>query len=276
MSINFRRAAACALAAAGLSVVFCMAVDAAPNNLPSIAINFGSDEPVVTPAGPGSPVNGAAGVLNTVRWNNLTGADSTAPVVLSADVNGTLTPTAATVIWSSPNTWASTGRGEENNTAPAGNNRNLMTGYIDTLGIGAEGASVTIANLPNLASQGLPFFDVYVYIQGGANDRGGTYTIGGSTKEHTVLAPFTGSFIEDTVDPGTTPMSNYLVFRGLTGSGFTLTATPTLPPTGTQRAPVAAIEIVASPVPEPATIALLATSALVVSAGMYVRRRRSQ
>jgi hypothetical protein len=272
MSINFRRAAVRLLAAAGLSVIFCSVANAAPA-APSIAINFASDEPVLTPPGVGSPIStaGPAGVLNTVRWNNLTGADSTAPITLNADVAGTLTPTAATVIWSSPNTWASTGRGEENNTAPAGNNKSLMTGYIDTLGVGEEGTSITVANLPPV--QGFPFFDVYVYIQGGANNRGGTYTIGGVTKEHTVLGPFTGAFVEDTIDPGTTPDSNYIVFRGLGGTGFTLTSTPTLG--SPARAPITAIEIVASPVPEPGTIALLGTGA-VLAVGMYLRRRRVQ
>ena len=273
MSINVRRAAARVLAAAGLSVIFCSLADAAPT-APSIAINFASDEPVLTPPGVGSPItaSGAAGVLNTVTWNNLTGADSTAPVTLNADVAGTLTPTAATVTWSSPNTWASTGRGEENNTAPAGNNKSLMTGYIDTLGVGAEGTSITVANLPPV--QGFPFFDVYVYMQGGANNRGGTYTIGGITKEHTGLGPFTGTFVEDTIDPGTTANSNYLVFRGLSGTGFTLTSTPTLG--NPARAPINAIEIVASPVPEPATVALLGTGAILVTAGVCLRRRRVQ
>jgi hypothetical protein len=267
MSINFRRAAVRALAAAGLSFVMGSVVYAAPA-APSIAINFGSDEPVLTPVGPGSPVSGPAGVLNTVTWNNLTTADGTANN-LTADVAGASTPTAASVTWSSPNTWASTGRGEENNTASAGSNRNLMTGYLDTLGVGAEGITISVSNLP--AVPGFPFFDVYVYTQGGANNRGGTYTIGGTTHEHSVLGAFTGSFVEDTLDPGTTAGSNYLVFRGLSGTGFTLTSTPTL---GTPaRAPINAIEIVASPIPEPGTVALLSIGTLIVAAGVALRRR---
>ena len=270
MSINFRRAAVRVLAAAGLAFTLGSVAYAAPG-APSIAINFGSDEPVLTPAGPGSPVTGAAGVLNTVRWNNLTTADGT-QANLTADVGGVVNATAASVTWSSPNTWASTGRGEENNTAPAGNNRNLMTGYLDTLGLGAEGITVTVANLPPVA--GFPFFDVYVYTQGGANNRGGTYTIGGITKEHTVLGPFTGAFVEDTLDPGTTTGSNYLVFRGLSGTGFTLTATPTLG--NPARAPINGIEIVASAIPEPGTIALLGIGTVIVAAGVAVRRRRRE
>jgi hypothetical protein len=267
MSINFRRAAVRALAAAGLTFAFSSVIYAAPA-APSIAINFGADEPVVTPPGPGSPVSGAAGVLNTVTWNNVTTADGTRNN-LNADVAGASTPTAASVTWSSNNTWASTGRGEENNTAPAGNNRNLMTGYLDTLGVGQEGISIAVSNLPPVA--GFPFFDVYVYTQGGANNRGGTYTIGSTTLEHTGLGPFTGAFIQDTIDPGTTPDSNYIVFRGLSGTGFTLTSTPTIG--NPARAPINAIEIVASPIPEPGTIALVGMGAVIVSAGLALRRR---
>jgi hypothetical protein len=186
-------------------------------------------------------------------------------------VAGAANATAASVTWSSNNTWASTGRGEENNTAPAGANRNLMTGYLDTLGVGQEGISITVANLPPVA--GFPFFDVYVYMQGGANNRGGTYTIGGTTLEHTGLGPFTGSFVQDTLDPGTTPNSNYIVFRGLSGTGFTLTSTPTLG--NPARAPINGIEIVATAIPEPGTVALVGMGALVVSAGVALRRRRT-
>jgi hypothetical protein len=265
MSVNFRRATVRTLVAAGLSFVLSSVSFAAPA-APSIAINFGADQPAA-----GSPVNGAAGVLNTVVWNNLSGATGTNSA-LNADVGGVLNATAASVNWTSPNTWASTGAGEENNTAPAGNNRNLMTGYIDTQGVGQAGISLTVANLPPVP--GFPFFDVYVYMQGGANNRGGTYTIGGTTMEHSVLGPFTGTFVQDTLDPGTTADSNYLVFRGLSGTGFTLTATPTIG--SPARAPINGIEIVGSPVPEPATLALFGASMAIVSAGVYLRRRRSE
>ncbi len=51
MSINFRRAALTVLTAAGLSVAYSTTVDAAPS-LPSIAIKFASEQPVVTQAAP--------------------------------------------------------------------------------------------------------------------------------------------------------------------------------------------------------------------------------
>ncbi len=266
MSINFRRAAVRVLTAAGLSFALSTVVYAAPG-APSIAVNFGANQPAA-----GSSVTGPAGVLDTVTWNNASGTSGTA-TNLNADVAGASTPTAASVQWNSNGTWASTGLGEENNTAPAGPDRNLMTGYLDTGTVGETGVTINVANLPPVA--GLPFFDVYVYIQGGANNRGGTYTIGGTTLEHTGLGPFTGPFIEDTFDPGTTAGSNYLVFRGLSGTGFTLTSTPTIV-SGVARAPINGIEIVASAIPEPGTVALLGIGAVIVSAGVALRRRRTE
>ena len=102
------------------------------------------------------------------------------------------------------------------------------------------------------------------------NGRGGTYTIGGTTLEHTVTAAFSGSFLQDTLDPGTTANSNYLVFRGFSGPAFTLTAVPTIG--APARAPINAIEIVA--VPEPVDVALLGLRTILVSAGVALRRRR--
>jgi hypothetical protein len=239
------------------------AVQAAPGT-PSIGINFASDEP----AGAGSAVTGAAGVLNTVIWNNLTTANGTQNN-LNADNLGVSTPTAASVTWSSPNTWSSRGRGEENNTAPAGNSNNLMTGYLDTGSQGGQGVSIALTGLPIVS----PTYDVYVYIQGGVNGRGGNYAVAGQTKEHTVTGPFTGTFVEDTIDPGSTAGSNYLVFHGLTGTSFTLTSDATVAASGTdltQRAGINAIEIVAV-VPEPGALAFVGLGA----GALLARRRRA-
>ncbi len=274
MSINFRRAALTVLTAAGLNVAYSTTVDAAPS-LPSIAIKFASEQSDGAGGDGNSQVNAAAGVLGTVRWNNLTGPNSAAPAALTADVplQPLPVPTLATVSWTSNGTWSSTGAGEENNTAPVGDNRDLMAGYLDTGGLGETPVSITFAGLPDLSADGFPFYDVYVYIKGGVNGRGGSYTIGGTTLNHVGDAAFDGTFIEDTLEPGTTAGSNYLVFRGLSGTGFTLN---TLPLIGTPaRAPVSGIEIVASRVPEPSTLALFGLSVITVGGIAWRRRRES-
>ncbi|GEM_PF-1305068 len=134
----------------------------------SIGINFASDEP----AGNGSAVDGEAGVVGTSVWNNLEGG-SGASDFLIADVDGSAGLTGVKVSWSSPNTWSSQGRGEENNSAPEGNDRNLMTGYIDTNS--NDPNQVIVTGLPSDID-----YDVVVYMKGGVVGRGGDYTVKGS------------------------------------------------------------------------------------------------
>lgn len=202
-----------------------LALLASPAFGDSLAINFGADEP----NGAGSAVDGLAGAFGTTVWNNTTLADGTASNLL-ADDGGVSLATAASVTWSSTNTWSSTGRGEENNTAPAGNDRNLMTGYLDTLDVGQEGVSITVSGIDSV-----PFIeDVYnvaVYMKGGVVGRGGDYTIGNQTLQHFDSGPFTGTYV-----PG--EQGDYIVFRNVTGNSFTLTSAAVV-----TRAPVNAIEI---------------------------------
>jgi len=259
--LSLPKRARCALAlstAAAGALLVSIPAQAVPGGA-SIAIKFGSDR-AGRPGDADGAVNGAAGLLNTVIWNNTTGANSAAAFPLNADVNGASTASGASVSWTSAGTWASTGLGEENNTG-TGESGDLMSGYLDTGDVGQQGVSINVTNLPPV-----PSFDVYVYVQGGVNGRGGTYTIAGTTKEHTVNAAFTGPFLEDTIDPGSTAGSNYLVFHGLTGTGFTLTSTPTIG--APARAGVNGIEIVQTP--EPTGLAAVG----LIGAGLLGRFRR--
>jgi len=216
---------------------------AAPGS-PSVAINFGADEP----PGVGSPVTGSAGVLGTVNWNNVSLASGVVAGLI-ADIGGAPNPSPVSVEWSSPNTWSSTGRGEENNTAPPGNNRNLMTGYIDTGDVNGPTANVTLSGIP---AEVVPFgYDVYVYMQSGVNGRGGDYTIGSVTKPDMVVSAFNGTFIEG-------PEGNYLLFNDVNlPGGFSLMSKAS--PNGF-RAPINGMEVVAN-VPEPSSLVLVALGA---------------
>jgi hypothetical protein len=210
----------------------CVLLFAADVRAASIAVNFGADEP----NGARSDVTGPAGVLGTAIWNNVDGPAGTAMNLDGVDSGGTATTTSAGVTWSTTNTWSSQGRGEENNTAPDGNDRNLMTGYLDQ---DAAGVTTTV-ELTGLDSFFTTPVDVYVYIQGGVNGRGGDYTIGAETQTHTVTAAFDGTYL---LNDGTNPMgSNYLIFENVSGGSFMLTAMNNIG--GTPRAGINAVEIV--------------------------------
>ena len=184
-----------------------------------LGINFASDEP----DGAGSAVDGAAGVLGTTVWNNLVGAAGEA-ADLDIQLNGAAAASGISVSWSSPNTWSSTGRGEENNTG-TGNDGNLMTGYIDTNA--TDPNSVTVSGL----STELPY-DVIVYMKGGVVGRGGDYAIGDQVLSHIDTGAFDGNYVHG-------GEGDYIIFKDLSGESFTLTGTPT-----NVRAPINAIEVV--------------------------------
>lgn len=212
----------------------------------TIAINLAADEA----DGARSDVFGAAGVLGTPNWNNLDGNAGAAANLI--DDSGAVTSTS--VEWVSANTWSSTGRSEENNTAPAGNDRNMMTGYLDT-----SATSTTTVAVSGLGGDFAAGYDVYLYIKGGTNDgRGGSYTIGTETQIHTPTSPFDGTYTVGTE-------GDYLLFEGLMGDSFTIEATPTTE--ALFRAPLNGIEINA--IPEPATLILLGLGSLAT-----LRRKR--
>ena len=224
-----------------------VAQGAAPAAITGIGLNFGGDE------GGGALAPGdVAGVPAVAQstWNNLnTLAGSASGLV--ANAGGSAQSTAVTVQWTSANTWASTGRGEENN-GFTGADRILMTGYLDT---GADTTStVTISGIPEALTE--QAYDVYVYALGGVAGRGGS---------HRIVDPANGSVLRDyiksqspgtptehvlvpTDDPTVWGAGTYLVFKGLTSSSITVEAT-TVDPWGfgdPNRAPINAVQIVPS------------------------------
>lgn len=113
----------------------------------SIGLNFGADEYPGTPgAGTLNSIT-VAGAIPQAHWNNLNGANGNASG-LTSDNQGSGLATSVSVTWSCPNTWSTTGRGEENNGFPAGSgDRTLMTGYLDTSDVESGAARVTISGL---------------------------------------------------------------------------------------------------------------------------------
>src|SRR6266542_748552 len=179
--------------------------------IPSIGLNFGADEVNSNNGKPTAlgPLD-KAGVVPQANWNNLNGASGSASG-LAADYVGTPIGTTVAVTWSCPNTWSTTGRGEDNNGFPAGPDRTLMTGYLDTTDQPAGAVTVTVSGLgPEFTAGG---YDVIVYALGGTSaNRYGAYSIGTVTQVVNSAANPTGFVL----DPGVnnTDSGDYAVFHG--------------------------------------------------------------
>lgn len=160
------------------------------------------------------------------NWNNVDGAntDTTGAISLKAEVGGAAQNSSATIEWTCPNTWSSTGRGEENN-ALTGSDRQLLVGYLDTGN--ATTTKVTVKALPSqLTSAG---YDVVVYALGGVSGRGGGYRltdINGTEIKPVVLvvAPTNAPSLEvvKPSDPAVHAPGTAIVFKNLKVNEFIL------------------------------------------------------
>ena len=222
-------------------------------------------------------VTGVAGVpaVAQANWNNLAGPTGTAAAGTLVSKGGQALA-GTNVTWSSANSWTiSTADAVDQDAA-------LMKGYLDTTNTSTT--TVTVTDLPAEWTE----YDVYVYIDGDATaGRAGNYTISTVTdgsKTATVsdtanwnLGTAGGAFTranenanDMTTNPGFTS-GNYLVFTGLHDLTFTLTAQGSLAGASPPRAPINAIQIVATQVvPEPTSIGMLALGAMMLAA----RRKR--
>ncbi len=193
-----------------------------------IGINFVGGGPNGVPGAMAS--SETAGVVSKGSWNSV-GFTQSGSLSGLLDDSGGIVGTAVT--------WSADGLGSLPGVDAPGNRR-MMKGYLDS-GAGKNTSLVTVTGLSNTYTSG--GYDVYVYSDGdnGAVSRTGVYSIGTANfgAEDVPGANFAGTFKQATNSSG-----NYVVFRNLTGSSFTLKATPRQ--TGTnQRAPLNGIQIVA-------------------------------
>ena len=174
-----------------------------------------------------------AGVVPKANWNNLAGAASSGPQAL---VDETGTAGTATAVWRADNPWA----------VPIANtpaNFEMMQGYLDDAD--SNPTTVTVSGLPATPNG----YDVYVYSDGDNESytKTGIYTISGPglTAESLAITDlantnFSGTFTRATAS---NPAGNFVVFR-LSGSEFTITATPYEAGNGVLRAPLNGIQII--------------------------------
>jgi hypothetical protein len=221
-------------------------------SLVKIGLNFGADEPIeLDPPGSALAATDVAGVPAVAQdhWNNLNTFQGTSVPVLSDTGAGT----SVTVTWDSANTWASTGKGEENNQF-SGPNKTLMTGYLDTGD--ATTTHVTILDIPPTLTAGNGY-DIYVYALGGvAGGRSGGYrvldTVGTVLKGYVLATsdvnPSAFKEVPQDGAAGVRGVGNYIVFRGLKAPSITIEASTEgaqgggTPP----RAPINAIQLTPS------------------------------
>ena len=227
--------AVCFLTLGSLGLSVCTRADSA-------GLKFVGGQPFF--AVPSGPVTGAAGVPGFAQsnWNNLYGNIGSA----SNLVNLAGQSTSMDVSWSSPDAW------QVLNGAVTTQDAQLMNGYLDFT--------------PQVKVTGIPYgtYDVVVYFNGDtpSQDRVNDFQIGSTSIFAQDNAFFSGTYIQvpstSNADLGTsTPAGNFVIFYDVSGSSFTLDATPgSTVPGGTQRATVNAIQIVSTPEPQTAGLLL--------------------
>lgn len=177
----------------------------------------------------------SAGVVPATHWNSAASGVGTLPALLAADG----TKTAASASWSAPSDLNIYQLGLVDEPGDA----RMMNGYLDPYA--GQIATVTVRGLPSPFDTG--GYDVYVYANGAVSVISGDmrtydYAIGSLDMKET-QGP--GQNFGGTYVMGSGGAGNYLLFHGLSGSSFTLTATPGAA-TKLPRCPVNGLQIVAS------------------------------
>jgi hypothetical protein len=183
-----------------------------------------------------------AGVKPAAHWNSATGSTgSLSSLVLASGATTTASASWALIpIDGATDTWS-------NAFVDAPGDTRMMNGYLDPRS-SALPATITVTGLPDPMNSG---YDVYVYcysIMDSPDTRVYEYIIGQTTYSVTQTGPTTSTFpgytLASGADGGNGGAGNYVVFRHVTGSSFSLTAQPETSTYGVQRAPVNGMQIV--------------------------------
>ena len=180
--------------------------------------------------------NDVAGVKQAKNWNSAPG--NLGPLSSLVFQDGSIA-TGASVSWSVSGTWTVWATPPTDNTS----DEHMLNGYLDPQST-ASPATVNVT-LPSSMSGA---YDVYVYCYANMDTRTRTYkyAIGTATRTWTQQGPSSTAFPGYNQAPeGGTGNYDYVLFHNLTGSTFTLTATPGSATGGTSvRAPLNGIQIV--------------------------------
>ncbi len=221
--------------AGGASDQIIVSIDFIGGSVPSGGTSGGS----VVPA-PAMTATETAGVELVANWNAAASNTGTLANLLQSDG----TATSASVTWSSPTTPGNPGEWANGYPDAPGNSR-MMNGYLDPTAATLP-ATVKVSGLPAAITGG---YDVYVYTFGDIDDTGTRtyhYAIGTTTVTVSQKGPSSTTFPGFTLAPAG-GAGTYVVFHKVSGTTFTLTATPG---TGAPaRAPVNGIQIVWPPGP---------------------------
>jgi hypothetical protein len=187
----------------------------------------------------------------TANWNNTQFRNDEFDGLVR-DTNGIAANTNAFVIWTCNGTFSSTGNGEENNNFN-GTDNTLMSGYLDT-----GDSTTSFAVIEGVPDDMAASYSVVIYGLGGRSNRGGEYKVnrvgpkffvpGGADDGGTFTGPSYLQAVGDDPAYGSNDYGNYLVFSGLSGNTVVITAKAVFAgPVGNPRAPINAIQIVATP-----------------------------
>jgi hypothetical protein len=205
----------------------------------------------------------SAGVVPSANWNNLHLANASINNTGGATnvVDSTGAATTADVVFQTNGTWDTGG--------PLTNgNFKMMRAHLDgraSFFVSPADPTVTVSSIPYST------YDVYVYFDAVTSDGSvnSNYTIGSQTFFIKDTSTFNGTtFVQGTgTTSGTrTSGANYVLFSGLSGASFTMTAD-----SETFRAEVSGMQIVDTTViPAPAAL----PAGLALLGGMALKRRR--